>query len=111
MTASSEQTRLRLGTADHLQDDLALARVSPLRLEILKEPAWSFDGQHANVGEPGFDQVGLQLLRMMQERGREILALQATVLSATEVLPGNRCIARIVEQVAGHANRANANWR
>jgi hypothetical protein len=71
----------------------------PIAGQILEQPGWSFNRQHTRLAEPGFGQFALQLIRPVQVRGGEEHVFGATVLTVGQILPRDRGVTRVREEV------------
>jgi hypothetical protein len=98
--AGPRQARFGLRSADHLQQDLAEARILPLPLQILKQPGRSFNRQHTRLAEPGFGEFALQLIRSVQVRGGEKRVFGTAVRTVSQILPCDPRVTRVGREVA-----------
>src|SRR5438105_9069963 len=111
MATCTQQTWLGLGSADHLKEDLTQYWVSPLRIEVLEQPARSFYCQDMGVAETGVVELGRQFSWVVQIRGRKVLAVGAAVLTVRKILPDNWCVPRVSEEMAHQAIKSGGKPR
>ena len=97
----SQQGRLVLDRARRGQDLLFECRIIPPLVKIVNAPvAGPLDPDNVDYRETGRLDLGAQLVRVMEEGGREVRAVERiAVLTGREILCDNLSIWRVAEEL------------